>query len=104
MKRILVLTLLLALVRTLLTGCKGKGNVSDSDDGTVDGTNNTSSTAGTTASTRPTDSTASSGGLIGNIEDGMDDLEDGIEDGMNDMTTSSGAGTTGVAPSRGRRG
>ena len=100
MKRIMILTLLLALVVTLLTGCKGKGNVSDTDDGTVDGTNNTSSSA----SAAPDGSTGSGDGIGDDIEDGVDDIVGDVEDGMGNMTTPSDTGTDSVAPPRSRRG
>lgn len=58
MKRILVFCLVLAMTLTLFTGCKGKGNVSDTNDGKVDGTNGSAMTepsaSGSTATSNPT--------------------------------------------------
>ena len=48
MKRILAFCFVLVLTFSLFTGCTGKGNVSDTDDGRVDGTNASAATAPTT--------------------------------------------------------
>lgn len=58
MKRILVFCLVLAMTLTLFTGCRGKGNVSDTDNGKVDGTNGSvmtepASGSGSTATSAP---------------------------------------------------
>ena len=65
MKRILVFCLVLAMTLTLFTGCKGKGNVSDTNDGKVDGTNGSAMTepaasGGSTATSTPMTDTSTS--------------------------------------------
>ena len=64
MKRILVFCFVLAMALTLFTGCRGRGNVSHTTDGMVDGTNNTTATNSTngTGSTNNTQSTNNTNG------------------------------------------
>lgn len=87
MKRILVFCLVLAMTLTLFTGCKGKGNVSDTSDGKVDGTNGSAMTepaasGGSTATSTPmTDASTSSTHSSEASESGM------TIPGMTDETT-----------------
>ena len=87
MKRILVFCLVLAMTLTLFTGCKGKGNVSDTNDGKVDGTNGSAMTepaasGGSTATSTPmTDTSTSSTHSSEASESGM------TIPGMTDETT-----------------
>ena len=87
MKRILVFCLVLAMTLTLFTGCKGKGNVSDTNDGKVDGTNGSAMTepaasGGSPATSTPmTDASTSSTHSSEASESGM------TIPGMTDETT-----------------
>lgn len=53
MKRTLTFCFILVLAFSLFTGCTGKGNVSDTDDGRVDGTNASVATAPTVSTAAP---------------------------------------------------
>ena len=99
MKRILVFCFVLAMALTLFTGCRGRGNVSTTTDGMVDGTNNTTATNSTngTGSTNNTQSTNSTNGTDGANHTGNGE---GIPEASATMPvpgTTEGAGTT--APS-----
>ena len=93
MKRILVFCLVLAMTLTLFTGCKGKGNVSDTNDGKVDGTNGSAMTepaasGGSTATSTPMTDTSTSSTSSTSSTHSSEASESGMTiPGMTDETT-----------------
>ncbi len=84
MKRIFVIGLVLLLTLSLLTGCKGKGNVSDNSDGMITEEPTSTTPMSTSGSSASTDTGRPSESMTPGSSDGMSENGTMTEPDMTD--------------------